>query len=415
MVTIAAFQVNENAEGFQQKKLPLLIRSVASLSRSFPFISPKLTVDSLMKAASRRAKLAPNFSPHVMEGLEVTCRAIREEANLNWFGKMNAEFLIVSGLAEYLLVNEAFRKNPALENQKLNAPIFVTGLPRSGTTFLHRLLASAAGTTSIPLYRHISPTEGYWIPARWEAEMMYYPFKQVSKAYGLDAIHFVRPKLADECNFGMRLGMHSMIYWSMAPTYSYLTWLLAQDLTESYQIYRRVLQLHQMREPNKRLILKCPHHLAFLPALSKVFPEGVIVQTHREPAQTVASECKLYLSLHAIVGADFDWAKTTQHTYFKASTFAQRAVDFMNSNSPNQIVNIDYKRLISDPVELAQEVYKQVGIEVNANQEAKLRAYFSQNRQNKHGKNRYTLAQFGLTAEDINEEFKGYRERFLSV
>ena len=400
-------------EGFEQKPLPIWLRVPGRLAKSFTFLSPKLQPEQLARAASRKAGLEPNFSPHVGAGLEAICRSLQDEANLHWFGKMNYSNLMVTGLSELLLLNETFKNQPELDQQKLNTPVFVTGMPRSGTTFLHRLLSAPKQTTSIPLYRLMFPNNRRLPTAKLETELIFFSWKYASKRYGMDAIHYVRPGLADECNFGMRLSMYSMIYWSMSPTYSYLSWFLEQDMRESYQIYRRVLQLHQARNPGKRIILKCPHHLAFLPALSEVFPEAIIVQTHREPLEVIPSECKLILSLQAISTEKLDWEATVKSNLQKASIFASRSVDFAKSNTPTQAIHVDYRQLVNDPIKLAQEIYAQVGITLDQQELNELKTFYGANRQNKHGKNKYSLEQFGLTAEGVNQEFAAYREQFL--
>lgn len=406
-------KIHSSPKGFEQKPLPIWLQIPGRVAESFTFLSPKLQPEPLIRAASRRAGLEPNFSSHVGAGLEAICRSLHDEANLHWFGKMNYYNLIVTGLSELLLLNETFRSQPALEQQKLNAPIFVTGMPRSGTTFLHRLLSTPKQATSIPLYQHIFPTNRRFPTAKLETDLLFFSWQKASMRYGMDAIHYVRPELADECNFGMRLGMHSMIYWTMAPTYKYMFWFLEQDMRESYQIYRRVLQLHQAQNPEKRIVLKCPHHLAYLPTISEVFPEAIIVQTHREPSETIPSECKLTLSSQSLSTNKIDWEATVKSTVEKTSILALRSVDFAKSNTSTQTIHVDYRQLVKNPIKLAQEIYSQVGINMNKQQINKLNTFFSSNRQNKHGKNKYSLEQFGLTDKFLNQYFATYREHFL--
>jgi hypothetical protein len=293
--------------GFEARPLPAFLRAPNAIAAKLRITSPQLTPERLTRSASRRAGLAPNFPAHVEKALEVLCRSLHDEARLHWFGRTNLSSLIASGLTELLLIEDLFRREPSLADGELIAPLIVTGLPRSGTTFLHRLLSVPRAAEPVLLHRHLFPTSRR-VPgsARIESEVLFHPWKVASRRQGMDAIHFVRPGLPDECNFGMRLGMRSMIFWATAPTYGYLEWLLEQDLREAYQLYRRTLLLHQARSPGKRLTLKCPHHLAWLPALSEALPEAHIVQTHRDPIEAVPSECKLILSLHALASHELN-------------------------------------------------------------------------------------------------------------
>ena len=400
-------------KGFQQKRLPFWLQIPNQLSKSMGILTPKLTPEALTKKAAKRAGLEANFSTHVENGLEALCKSLQDDAKLNWFGKMNYMNMVATGLSELLLLKETFRANPELSAIKLNNPVFVTGMPRSGTTFLHRLLSASDKTLAVLLYQHMFPTAKKERRALRESKMLFFPWEKASKQYNIDAIHFVRPGLADECNFGMRLGMHSMIYWSMSQAHGYLNWLLEQDLEESYQIYRMALQLHQAKDPEKQLMLKCPHHLAFLPALTKVFPEATIVETHREPAQVVASECKLNLSIQALSTDQLDWEAVVKSTWHKANTFASRAVAFADMNANQKLIHVDYKNLVKDPVSLAKDLFQQIGISLDATEETAFRTYFGANKQHKHGKNEYSLEQFGLSVEQVHESFKSYRERFI--
>jgi hypothetical protein len=399
--------------GFDSQPLPGLLRAPNAIARKLDIGAPRLTPERLTRAASRRAGLRDQFPAHVEQALEQLCRSLHDEARLHWFGRINMSNLIVTGLAELLLVEDQFRRAPHLAEQPLVPPVIVTGLPRSGTTFLHRLLSATAAAEPVPLWRHFFPSPRRLPTARLEAELLFFPWRRASHSYGLDAIHLVRPGLPDECNFGMRLGMRSMIFWATAPTYGYLRWLLEQDLREAYQLYRRVLLLHQARRPGKRLTLKCPHHLAWLPALREALPEALIVQTHRDPVEAVPSECKLILSLHGLSTHDIDWEQTVAHNRRKIDTFARRSLAYDATEDGNSIMHVDYGRLVREPVALAREVHERFGLEFGPAEEATLARFSAENRQHKHGKNLYTLAQFGLDADDLRSGFADYCERFL--
>ncbi|HLT35606.1 MAG TPA: sulfotransferase, partial [Enhygromyxa sp.] len=175
-----------------------------------------------------------------------------------------------------------------------------------------------------------------------------------------------------------------------------------------------VLLLHQARAPGKRLTLKCPHHLAWLPALREAIPEALIVQTHRDPVEAVPSECKLILSLHGLSTHEIDWRETVEHNHLKISTFARRSLAYADSADGASVAHVDYRRLVSEPVAVAREIHQRFGLEFDDAEQAALDRFFANNRQHKHGKNSYQLAQFGLDAEQINAGFADYRARFLS-
>ena len=383
----------------------------STLAKEFTSLSPKLDPESLTARAQRKTGLQANLSSRIGTALEVLCRSVRDEANLHWFGRVNFANLLNTGLSQLLLINDRFERQPELDQQPLNAPIFVTGMPRSGTTFLHRLLSSPSKTAAMPLYRLFFPNGGRF--SKLNAEGLFYGWKVLSKRYGMDAIHYIRPGLPDECNFGMRLDIHSLIYWATGSTYSYLKWCLDQDMDESYKTYRRVLQLQQMRHPDKRLVLKCPHHLAWLPSLAKVFPEATIVQTHREPKEIIPSECKLVTSSQGMSTDRLDWKASVDANNHKSQTFASRAIEFAKKNTSTRVIHVRYSRLIKDPVALAKEIFDQINLNLSEEEIEEVRVFFSSNKKDKRGRNKYNLEQYGLSEDALNKDYSEYRELFL--
>ena len=400
--------------GFSVQPLPWHLRLPTALADGLGIGAPRLTPENLMRAARRWSGSSLSLPTHVGEALEVLCRSWADEADLHWFGRMNVWSLTVTGLRGLLAVEEAHRADPTLSTDPLIPPLVVTGLPRSGTTFLHRLLSAVSEAEGIALYQHIYPGPGGG-PARRlaRAERIFAPWKQASQSYNMDAIHLVRPPMPDECNFGMRLGGRSMIFWAMASTPGYMEWLLGQDLRETYQMYRRVLQVHQRQAPGQRLVLKCPHHLAWLPALVEALPEALIVQTHRHPLQVVPSESKLVLSLHGLSTHRLDWERTVRFNALKVRTYAQRSVAFSREAGGQRILHVDYRGLVSDPVAVAEDIHQRFGLPFGETHRQQLASFHQENRQHKHGRNRYSLEQFELDGDQIEEAFAPYIERFF--
>lgn len=400
---------------FDARPLPLFLRAPNALAQALAVASPRLTPESLTASAARGAGLPARFPSYVERSLEVLCRSLRDEARLHWFGRMNQWTLLVTGLSSFLQIEQAFRDDPSLAETKLVDPVIVTGMPRSGTTFLHRLLSAATEAAGVPLYQHLFPAPRRSVAyRRLDCAARFEPWRIASRVYGVDAMHLMRPALPDECNWGMRLGGQSMIFWNSAPTYSYLRWVLDQDLRETYQLYRRVLQIHQRQVPGQRLTLKCPHHLAWMPALVEALPEAHIVQTHREPLQTTPSECKLVLALQALATDGLDARRTVEHVITKVRTFAERAVAFAGSAAGARVRHVAYQDLVSDPVRVARALHLSLGLPFADAHAAALGEFVARNRQHKHGRNPYSLDQFGLSAAHLAEDCRAYRERFLA-
>ncbi len=400
--------------GFDCKPLPFWLKFPNTLAKELGINAPNLTPENLVKAASQNASLPACFPTKIEDALAVLCRSLADEAQLHWFGKMNFWNMIVTGLSGFLQVEQAFIDDPSLANTKLINPLIVVGLPRSGTTFLHRLLSVPENANGIELYRFIYPVQKQPDFRRMQAFGIFEPWRIASEIYGMDAIHYMRPNLPDECHFGLRLSMQSMLFWSMAPTYSYLRWLLGQDLRAVYQFYRKVLILYQKQLPGKNLTLKCPYHAAWLPSLLEALPEANIVQIHRDPLETVPSDCKLTLSLHSLSTESLDWRNIVNHVLLKTDNLAQRSVDFSNSSIGKRIFHVNYHHLLKDPETLVRNIYGNTEIPFSDQDAQIVREYVTKNKKNKYGRNFYSLEQFDISPQYIIDTFKDYRDKFIN-
>ncbi|MGB2445820.1 MAG: sulfotransferase family protein [Schleiferiaceae bacterium] len=402
------------------KPLPFLVKAIDDILDSLPVVLWDVNdPEKLLKAGARNAGLPESgYSPDVVKAIRALCRSLEQDnVKLHWVGRKNFHTMIVTGLSGYLQIQEAHRSNPELSMQALNDPIIVVGLPRSGTTHLHRLLALAPDSLSIPLYEHNSP-----VPPkrgidmrRWILEARFFVWKPLANRFGMDSVHLIRPNLPDECTFSLRLSGCSHLFWWMTPVYSYLEWLTSPDATmeESYKTYRRVLQLIQARDPSKRIILKCPTHILALDTLSKVIPEARIVLTHRDPTKLVASEASLIARLHTVSAKHpIDSDRSVKANAIKSIHYSQKLVEFASRCPKHKVYNVAYNKLVNDPVALVEDIYKFCGIDMTPAFEELLSEHLSQNKQHSHGKHNYPLKIPGLTEMEIDEGLKDYRDFF---
>lgn len=399
------------SDSFQTKPLPLTLRGVGHLLHLLSKEPWKLDPGELLKAAGRDAKLPPRFPTHIENALEVLCRAFVDEAKLHWFGRANQWDFIVTGLAEWLRLDAYFREHPEIESQALIPPLLVTGLPRSGTTFLHRLLCESPDARPIPFHEHVRPVSQS-VFSRLEVKGKFLPWQMTANAYDMDAIHFVRPDEPDECNFSLRIGLHSMVFWSTAYIPSYMHWLLSQNMNEAYRDYRRILLILQSRSPGQRLTLKCPSHAAFLQAIAEEIPEALIVHTHRAPHAVVASEASLILALQATSTHNLESKGSVDTNFEKVATYARRMVEFADTSAGKRVHHVDYRQLLTEPVQVAKEIREGFGLPFEDEHTQRLSKYAHDNRQHKHGKHKYSLQQYGFDIDTIDRRFATYCERF---
>lgn len=375
----------------------------------------KLEVDDewLMDHARRHARLEDFGDDGFREPLRRLAEAIKCEARLNLIGKLAFRQDSLHILINRLEIERDRAKYPEISAQKIEKPIFIIGLPRTGTTILHSLLGQ---------------DPGYRVPLTWEVMSPSPPTadgeaRRIRQAAGslawlnrlapdFKAIHLVGAELPQECIAIMSHVFMSDQFDIMFNVPGYRSWLEQQDMKPAYAYHRRFLQHLQYRHPARRWVLKAPAHMLSLGALFAAYPDAQIVQTHREPLEVLASTASLSTLLRAtfsdFVDPEIIGRETCQFWGDTLDIFMR-----LRENHPRgQFFDLDYSRIVEDPIGAVRSLYEHFGNELTPAAEQRMREFLAGNPKDKHGPHRYTLAQFGIDASKESGRFDRYRERF---
>lgn len=342
--------------------------------------------------------------------LEVLLDSYRREADFTPLGAAMTRHYLLGGLVARLHSEAAWKRYPASTDVAVERPIFVTGLPRTGTTALHRLLGADPAHQGLELWLADYPQPR---PAREEWES--YPEYRRLRAYYAKAhqenpdflgLHYIAEDVLEECWQLLRQSIHSVSYESLAHIPTYARWLQKQDWAPAYQRHRRNLQLIGLNDAGKRWVLKNPSHLFSLDAILTAYPDALIVQCHRPPETLLASMCSL--AQHSTEG----WSNTfvgAQIGKDVLDTWSEGIARFRQarvSHNPDQFYDVDYFDFVADPVATAHNVYRHFGLPLT--EEAVL-AIEQASAQGKEGpgapRHRYSLTDYGLTAEQVRARF----------
>jgi hypothetical protein len=376
---------------------------------------PSLEIESLTRAAYRRAGSASFGAWDFAEPLERLLRSYHDEADLTTLGRITVRELIVS-LLENLLRMEAERAaNPAIERQAIVAPVFIVGLPRTGTTHLHGMISQDPASRA---------------PFTWE---VMYPAAPVATQHDVDKaraqtdmrlgwanrlapefmrIHPIAADLPQECIAITAQTFMSIQFHTTHNVPSYQNWFEAAPQDLGLNFHRRLLQHLQAKRPGNRWVLKAPGHLFALEGLLKRYPDARIIHTHRDPLRVMAS-----MASHATVlrRAFSDRADPRQIAADWADRWA-RALDLflaVRDRAPQaQFLDVDFDAIEKDPLGAIERVYAFLGWPLTAEARAAIDAFLAANPKNKHGVHRYTLEQFGLSRTAEAARFRNYCERF---
>ena len=384
-------------------------------------VEPRFELQALLDEACRQAGGLSDFGDaSFREGLDVLCRSLEAEANLSPLGRQLLHHKFVELLVNRLRVEDYFKRFPEIENEEIAPPVVIVGLPRTGTTLLQRLLSCDRQFYSMAWWESRYPVpfpgESLQLPqeridrARAEVKMM------VEAMPKLLSIH---PMNADEADEEVMLMEHSFIAAmdSYANVPSYLEWIDHTDETPAYAYLRRVMKFLQWQKRQRgivaeRWVLKSPHHLLRMHLLLKMFPGAKVVQTHRDPTQTIPSIASLIETLWKIYGTDPDpiaagrtWS--TRMARGLAHTMTVR------EQHPSQFFDVQFIDTVKKPFEVIRDIYRFAGIKESAEAERAMQNWMDRNNREARGAHEYEEEHFGLVSEQIRKDFAFYRERYI--
>jgi hypothetical protein len=342
----------------------------------------------------------------LLEGLNTTAR-------LHAVGRMLARADIVRSLVNRLEVTAAFDALPALAESTVDAPIFVTGLARSGTSILHELLAQdpalRAPLTWELLYPRADAEPGDR-PARANADVTFWNL--VTPEYR--TMHENRGDAPNECILGT-MSAFAADYWSGGHDVpDYARWLARSDMSLSYRFHRQLLQVLQGSTPDRPWTLKAPSHLSSLPALFAEYPDARVVITHRDPLRVLGSLVDLLVTLRWQRSDHVDYERIVR-TNVKAYPYVLDAmIDQRESGAipEAQIVDVQYQDLVQDPWKTLHGAYDRLGLAFAPAAETRMRAYLAAKPKDRHGVHQYAFADLGVDRDDTRAAFARYQHHF---
>ena len=366
---------------------------------------------SVLGEAMRRTGLTDFGDPQFEDGLQALLTSAERDASLHFLGRISLRRSVVESLVNRLLLVETQKRKPEVFDAPLIPPLIVLGLPRSGTTYLHRLLAEDPAHHAPPFWELVRPLQQ---PGERDNRREIISQELVWRkrvAPELDRKHFITADTPEECLFMLGATFEALLFWVLAPVQSYIEWYMTQDHTRKYQEYRAWLQVLQAATPGKRLVLKAPEHTGALAALLHAVPEAQIVQTHRDPVSAYASFNSLIATTHATSStrANVERMAATNlrllETEIMRNLAAREAI-------PEVVYDVRYDALVADPIKAVQDVYDRFGLNPSDIYRARLAAYVEEHPRTKHGSHRYALEDCGMGEAHVRTRLAAYYEQF---
>ncbi|MGB5267190.1 MAG: sulfotransferase, partial [Polyangiales bacterium] len=390
------------------------LNTVGAGLRSIGWNPPSLEPRSLIDAAIRRAGSNDFGGEEFREGLEVFVESVEREGELSTLGRISCRETLLRYLTNRLRLQEYRSAHPEVADEVIERPVFIVGLPRTGTTILFNLLSEDPGNRA---------------PLSWEVEWPVPPpdaksyhtdprIKDAEKLFGnldrliptLPSIHEFGALLPQEC---VPINAHELLTVQFNVTFhvpSYQAWLNRQSMLRSYEFHKRFLQHLQSKYMLDRWVLKSPAHLPAIDELLAVYPDALIIHTHRDPARVMPSLSSLHYAFRCMSSDAVDPARIGRDVMDVWSLYLQRAVDArrQHRDKPGQFFDAQFEDTLRDPVDLLRRAYRHFGLEFTDAARDRMAAFLAAHPRGSRGVHRYTPQDFELDLGEIRERFADY-------
>jgi len=374
-----------------------------------------LQATALIAEARRRTGLDDFGEASFGEGLERLVDSVNRESRMSAFGAAAFPEVLIHALVNRLEIEDWYRRHPEIDQEEIVAPLFIVGMPRTGSTLLSYQLALDPGTRSYRLWESEQPcpppiaSEALNDPRIAEANARHEDFVKACPAVALMAPY--DPTGPVECYEIFYMTFDYAHYDMFVHCPSYTEWYLdaAHDHSASYRYHKRVLKLLQWRSPPKRWCLKMPSHSLAIENLNTVYPDARFVMTHRDPLKVIASTTHLNVTVRQEFLEDPLARFFGEQTARTWDTSTRRLLAFRSSRE-SRFFDIYHARQLIDAVPDLIKLYHWLAWPLTEKYIADVRAW---RHSNPKADNPYDAADFGIDLSDLRERFAYYTDRFF--
>jgi Sulfotransferase family len=374
---------------------------------------PRLDAGEMVAAALKRARRDAFDDPSFVLPLQRLLASCNTESDLNGLGRNAVRFEIRRSLHNLLEFERRERADPAVLARRIERPVFITGMPRSGSTFLHRLLVRDPAVAAPLSWRlvHPHPSAAGRLGESFDRAKVGAQFYLMRLlAPELNSLHEVAAGEPEECTDITAQVFQSLRYDSVYRVPSYQTWLQHHGHVEAYRFHKRFLQHLDAQAPGRRWILKSPDHVFALADIHAVYPDVHWVFIHRDPVAVLASVARLTEVLRRPFAHSVNLAEIGEQVCASWLDGAQRMMNAASSSGC--ILHLHYREVISDPQGTADRLFRHSGHAASGDAAQRMRKWLGNRSNRTHRQRRYNLGSFGLDPEALRERFKPYTDAF---
>src|SRR6476660_9631754 len=394
--------MNNSPTTLQQLRPQLPVRlfnGFGALLKKSRIPSTRISATDLIETAKRRSDLDDFGERDFFEALSRLLESCQDEAQLNLIGKIALKTDVLETLSARLQMERDRQLYPDITRQEIREPLFIVGLPRSGTSVLHRLLGADPEHRSPLMWEVRSPSP----PTRDDEKRRIQRARQSCNFFNWLApkfryVHTIGAEVPQECVSMMTSTFLSDQFDAMYYVPSYRAWFFRQNLQPAYEYHRRFLQHLQFRRTAGRWILKAPTHMFAMPALLSVYPDALFVQTHCTPVDSMASVSSLVTILRSAFSDAVDSFTVSREAIQYWSETMKKFLIESDRLANNRICDIQYDEIRREPIRAVRQIYEYFGWSLSREAERRMRLLVAGQAKRQSANHRYDLSQFGSSA-----------------
>lgn len=377
-----------------------------------------LDPDGLMETARTETGLHDFGPDDFVDRLTVLCRALREEGDFNDAGVMQQHTLLVGLLKNRLLIEDLVARHPEILDERIDAPIVICGLPRTGTTHLHNLMSADPALRSLPYWESLEPvlaererpTPGETDP-RLERTALALSFLDAAMPY-FNRMHEMTVEHTHEEIQLLAIDLSTMLFETSAPMPLWRDYYLSHDQRPCYSYMRKVLQVLQWLRGGTRWVLKTPQHIEQFPALMETFPDATFVVTHRDPVSVTASMVTMLAYTARLTRDHVDLEGLGAYWSDRLERMLRRCAEDRDILPDVRTIDVRFDEFMADDLGMVRRVYELAGQPLDTSAEAAMAAFVAEHPRGRHGTIVYELEQFGIDPAERRQALAFYTDRF---
>jgi len=403
------------------------------MSETPPDLKPGLPFSALNKLDRLSEKMIPIDSERVMKMAQRTTglddwgnggfRARLDaavdglnEAELNTTGLFGARYVLNWHLGNRLRVVDFAKRHPELDDVDIERPVVITGFFRTGTTFLHNVLAADPNNRVAQAWELAYPVGRLGDPlgdVTWRRAQAKFTFGFNQAAIPDQGVaHNVTADSYEEDFFLLENDMALLTFWVGFAAYGYAREMLNWDMMEPYRFHKLQLKILNAQQSAKRWVLKCPWHIWNMDALMAVYPDAQVIFTHRDISKALASHCSLSARMASKLKRSLDVKELGEFWLDYTRIGLERAMESRKNIPESQLYDVRLRDLMANPMTVLQDIYAHFDLEFNEEIAGLLEERIGEKPTSQEGEHEYAIEDFGLTDERVRETLRTYNERF---